>query len=530
MNELKPRPARKPKKECRKVAGWERIREGYAEYLHDESRLEAPRIEVLHFPTTAEEVTSAVLSARQAGHRIAVSGARTGITGAAVPFGAEEMISLDHMKRRPVVRRDQDGNWYVHVVAGTSLSELTDALDHGLCDYPEGKPKRPLFYPVDTTETSAHLGGTIATNASGARTLYYGPTRRWVKWLKIVMADGRILELRRGEVRAADGALVYQRQDGSRTEMRVPDLPIPRTKHTGGYYLKSDMDAVDLFIGSEGTLGIVVEAELGLAEKPANRLFLTQFVAGQEEAVELVVASTHRDHLSPLALEYIGPRAMALLRSMGRETPAYVEVARLPDDAAAAVYMEFAFGEEGRLDALYAALREVLGEVGLDPARSWAGFTQKDMEEMKRLRHAVPETVNAIIGQRRARVAELHKLSTDMAVPVESLRAMMAFYRQRLEASALEFVVFGHIGDGHVHVNILPKTAAEVEQAEELYMEFAQEAVRQGGSVAAEHGIGRIKKKFLPMQFSEPDLEAMRAVKRALDPEGILNSGVLLDV
>jgi FAD/FMN-containing dehydrogenase len=109
-----PQPARKPKSECRKVAGWERIREGYAEYLHDESRLEAPRIEVLQFPTTAEQVALAVLSARQAGHGIAVSGARTGITGAAVPIGAEEMISLEHMKRKPVVRRDEDGNWYVH--------------------------------------------------------------------------------------------------------------------------------------------------------------------------------------------------------------------------------------------------------------------------------------------------------------------------------------------------------------------------------------------------------------------------------
>ncbi|MHC4592314.1 MAG: FAD-binding oxidoreductase [Planctomycetota bacterium] len=320
--------------------------------------------------------------------------------------------------------------------------------------------------------------------------------------------------------------LLYRRQDGSCTEMRVPDLPIPQTKHTGGYYLKSDMDAVDLFIGSEGTLGIVVEAELGLTERPANRLFLTQFVPGQEAAVELVMACRHRNNLSPLALECIGPRAMALLRGMGRETPAYLEVARLPDDAAAAVYMEFAFCKEAELDAIYAALKEVLGEVGLDPARSWAGFTQKDMEEMKRLRHAVPETVNAIIGQRRARVAELHKLSTDMAVPVESLRAMMGFYHQRLEESGLEFVVFGHIGDGHVHVNILPKTAAEVEQAEELYMEFAREAVRQGGSVAAEHGIGRIKKEFLPIQFSESDSSANRIWKRCAPSSALLTRRV----
>jgi D-lactate dehydrogenase (cytochrome) len=220
---------------------------------------------------------------------------------------------------------------------------------------------------------------------------------------------------------------------------------------------------------------------------------------------------------------------MGLLRSMGQQTPAYVEVARLPDDAAAAVYAEIPFEDEAELDAIYGALREVTAAAGLDPAHSWAGFSDKDLEEMKRLRHAVPETVNSIIGRRKVEVPELHKVGTDMSVPLDSLPQMMAFYRRRLDEAGLESVIFGHIGDGHVHVNILPRTAAELDQAEDLYMDFAREAVRLGGSVAAEHGIGRIKRKFLPIQFAEGDLDAMRAVKRAFDPTGLLNPGVLFE-
>ncbi len=527
MNELSPRPAPEMESSHRKVTGREQVRRSYAQYLGDESRLTAPPVEVLHFPTDAGEVAAALREARRAGHRVAVSGGRTGITGGAVPVGAEEIISLEELTHTPRLLRLSDGGWAVRVGAGTTLEELNDALAHGLCTYPDERPERPLFYPVDTTETTAQVGGTIATNASGARTLHYGPTRQWVEWLRVVTSDGRVLELRRGEVRARDGAFRYRRQDGERVEVPIRPLPIPATKHTAGYCLRPEMDALDLFVGSEGTLGIVVEAELRLTEKPPNRLFLTQFVPGPEVAVELVTACRAVAELEPLAMEYVGPAALALLRSKGRETPAYMEVARLPEGVAAALYLEIPFEDEADLDAIYEALTGVLDFFGLEPERSWAGFAEPDLEGMKRLRHAVPEAVNAVIGRRKNRVPELHKVGTDMAVPLPHLSEMMDIYRRALVESELEHVIFGHIGDGHLHVNILPNSLAELERAEELYARFAGEVVRLGGSVAAEHGIGRIKKKFLAIQYSPEEIRAMRAVKDALDPEGLLNPGVL---
>jgi D-lactate dehydrogenase (cytochrome) len=146
---------------------------------------------------------------------------------------------------------------------------------------------------------------------------------------------------------------------------------------------------------------------------------------------------------------------------------------------------------------------------------------------MKAFRHAVPEHVNGIIGRRKRDVPGLHKVGTDMAVPDERLEDALALYRSRLGESGLEHVIFGHIGDNHLHVNILPRSEEELERAMDLYGTFAEEVVEMGGSVAAEHGIGRLKKLFLPIQFDEEELAAMQAVKDVLDPQGLFNPGVL---
>ena len=529
MNELRPRQVTGSQTGYISVSGAEEVAARCAQYLHDESRLQGGGVSVVHFPASTEQVAAAVRSAGARGHRVAVSGGRTGLTGGAVPEGCQEIISLERLTPTPVVLPDGDGGWSVRVGAGTTVGGLEEALKHGTFECPGERPGRPLFYPVDTTEPSAQIGGTIATNASGARTLHYGPTRRWVKWIRAVMADGRVLDLRRGQVRAEGGILLYAQEDGRSRELRIPDLKMPPTKNTAGYYLKGGMDAIDLFIGSEGTLGIITEAELGLVEKPEKQLFLTLFLEAEETALRLVEACLENEGIAPLALEHLGPNALMLLRRRRSESGARSEVPPLPESAQAALYLEFAFEEESDLDRLYAELLEMFSSLGVDPRASWAGFSEKILEEMKTLRHALPEAVNAIIGQRKAAVPELRKFGTDMAVPAGALRTIMRFYRTRLEESGMEYVVFGHIGDGHLHVNMLPHSTAEMEQAGALYTEFAREVVRLGGSVAAEHGIGRIKRTLLPLQFSETEIASMRDIKRALDPQDLLNPGVIFD-
>ena len=528
-NELRPHAAGGAGGDYRIVSDWKEIQRRCAQYLHDESRLEGQPIEYIHFPATALQVAAAVKAASRRSHRIAVAGGRTGIVGGAVPLGAEEMISLERLAFRPVVGCRADGNWAVRVGAGTTIADLTRALDSGDFDCCGEPPAEPLFYPVDTTEDTAQIGGTIATNASGARTLHYGPTRDWVNWIKVVAPDGRVLELRRGQVRASEGVLQYLQEDGTWAALHIPDIPMPPTKHTAGYFLRQDMDAIDLFIGSEGTLGVITEAELRLLPKPASRLFLTLFLDSEAQALEFVDACKCERCLEPVALEYLDPNAVALLRQKRAEVGAGSGLAALPQAARALLYLEFIFCDEEELDALYVWLLAALERLGLDSARTWAGFTEKEMHQMKELRHAVPEAVNAIIGQRKANDPQLHKVGTDMAVPHASLRSIIRLYRTLLEQRRLDYVIFGHIGDGHLHVNILPETGAQVQQAEAVYAEFARAVVESGGSVAAEHGIGRIKKRFLAIQYRPDQLAAMRGIKQAIDPCCTLNPGVLFD-
>jgi D-lactate dehydrogenase (cytochrome) len=490
-----------------------RVMEGTEEYRSDESRMQGPLPGTIYLPSTTAEVAAAVNSARKKGRRITVSGARTGIAGGAVPSEDCDMVSVEGLAFEPEIRR-VDGEWRVRVGAGTTLEELQDYLDGN-------SPETPLLYPVDSTERSASIGGTIATNASGARTLFYGPTRDWVRRLHVVMADGRVLDLERGQARADDGSL-WLLNGSERREVPIRNVPRPETKHTAGYFLQPGMDAIDLFIGCEGTLGIVTEAELALTEKPPGRLFATFFIRGDDDMVRLVRDFRRDDAPDPLALEYLDPRAAELLREDG----AHASI--LPEDMVAGLYAEFPFSSDEELDDIYESCSDILRSAGLDPAESWAGFGRRDMEQMKDLRHAVPEAVNARIGRIRREHPEVHKVGTDMAVPVGRLGEMMELYREGVGREGLRHVIFGHAGDGHVHVNILPQSGADVEAAEELYEEFARAAVRLGGSVAAEHGIGRIKKPFLRFQYSDDQMDAMRRVKNALDPDGILNPGVLL--
>ena len=152
----------------------------------------------------------------------------------------------------------------------------------------------------------------------------------------------------------------------------------------------------------------------------------------------------------------------------------------------------------------------------------------REHERLRLFRHAVPEAVNLRIARIQRDCPDITKLGTDMAVPDEHLDGMLALYRKRLEAEGLEYVIFGHIADNHLHVNILPHTEDEYARGKEIYKGFAQEAVARGGTVSAEHGIGKLKTFLLPLLYGEEGVEEMRRVKRLFDPGGRLNPGTLL--
>ena len=157
----------------------------------------------------------------------------------------------------------------------------------------------------------------------------------------------------------------------------------------------------------------------------------------------------------------------------------------------------------------------------------WFSEDEREIEKLKNFRHAVPEAVNMLIGERKKTTPGLTKLGTDMSVSDDQLENTMSMYHEGLARAGLEYVIFGHIGNNHVHVNILPRSMEEYEKGKALYLDWAKQVVTMGGSVSAEHGIGKNKTEFLKLMHGENGIREMRKLKHLFDPHGLLNQGNL---
>jgi FAD/FMN-containing dehydrogenase len=413
--------------------------------------------------------------ASRAGIPVTVAGAGTGITGARVPFGGW-VLSLEKLTRLEI----HPG--YAIAGAGVRLEDLHTAAR-----------RSGQFYPPDPTETSAFLGGNIATNASGSRSFKYGSTRRWIDGLRVVLADGRLLDVSRGQPVDFDPGTV----------------PLPRvTKNTAGYLLHPGMDWIDLFAGSEGTLGVVTEARLHLLPAPPAVLAGVVFFANDEKALDAV----DRWRTTPARmLEYLDIVSLSLLRTRYPDIPAEARAAILFDQ-------ELTSEEDPETDRWL----DRIETAGALAEASWFAISDADRERFRRFRHVLPELVNDTV--RRSGALKMH---TDYAVPLDRSREMLAYYRSRLDQEFPgRYVIFGHIGDAHVHVNLF-SSPENPEPAVKLLEEFARHAVALGGTVSAEHGLGKRKAHLLHLQYAPEHLESMRAVKRRLDPGNILGRGTL---
>jgi FAD/FMN-containing dehydrogenase len=444
-------------------------------YLEDASgyRGHAERVFV---PADEAGVAAVLREAIACSTPVTIAGAGTGITGARVPFGGW-VLSLEKLNRveiRPGL---------AIVGAGAPLSELHAAAQR------DGQ-----FYPPDPTETSASIGGTIATNASGSRSFLYGSTRRWIEGLRVAMADGRVAYVNRGDEVDFDPGTV----------------PLPAvTKNTAGYPLRPGMDWIDLFAGSEGTLGVVTEARLRLLPMPKALMGGVVFFADDARALDAVEA--WRPVAGLRMLEYLDAPSLDLLHPRYPEIPAAARAALL-------IEQELAGDDDPAVDAWLERVEQAAAFVD----ESWFALSTADRERFRRFRHALPELVNETVRRSGAL-----KMNTDYAVPFARNREMLAYYRQRLETEFPgHYVIFGHIGDAHVHVNIF-SDPADPNRASDLLLEFARHAVELGGTVSAEHGLGKRKAHLLDIQYTPRQLEAMRAVKRRLDPANILGRGTL---
>ena len=525
-----------PSKEGMKIIeGYERIRNNYPDYLKDESNIGDGRAEKLFFPVNIQNIAWIIKEAKAKKKSITTSGGRTGICGGAVPPGGW-LISLDKMKRIVDIscQEHSDGGFtpFITLEPGVRLSEITQMLkenNFGItnkCVELIKNSKIKFFYPPDPTETSATIGGTVATNASGARTLKYGPTRNFIAGLEVVLANGYLLSIKRGEVISKDG-FFYLKGDQIKMKIPSPKYKIPDTKHSAAFFSAEPMDLIDLFIGSEGVLGIITSITIRVIPEPKYIVSGLAFFNDEDNVVNFVENS--RKTVSDVAcLEYFDLKAIKLLQDLRKEQGPVSEVPQLPDSVMAVYFETFSKDIEmvkRSLDEWKIAIIMAHGIVD----DSLASIDPKDLNRFKIIRHSVPEMINKKISGIKKRVPSVHKVGTDMAVPDGYLKPMLSFYRRNLDSTDIEYIVFGHIGNNHLHVNMIPKNELELRVAEDLYVKFAKKAVDFNGSVSGEHGIGKLKKKYLKIQFSSEDIRKMEIIKATLDPENILNQGDLFD-
>jgi FAD/FMN-containing dehydrogenase len=446
-------------------------------YLEDASGAKghADRICV---PQDEAELLGLLREATRAHAPITIAGGGSGLTGGRVPFGGW-LISMEKFRRL-----DVDAG-KATVGAGVTLQELHAAAK-----------TTGQFYPPDPTETMAFLGGCIANNSSGSRSFMYGATRRWIERLRVALPSGEILDFRRGD----------------KIDFDVPVIPQPASKkHSAGYPLRPGMDWIDLFTGSEGTLGVVIETEVRLLLIPKALLNGIIFFPSDEAGLQAL--ESWRSVPGLRMLEWVDDPALRMIERRYPDVPAA---------AKAALIIEQTADDDGSVDAWVTRL----AETGAFEEKSWFGLTDADRERFRKFRHALPET-SLEISQRNG----FPSLGTDFSVPVDKHREMLAFYRERMvRIMQGHYCIFGHAGDAHPHVNMLPTTQAEFDAGTEALSVFARQSVKLGGSVAAEHGLGKRKAKFLPIQYSAEHIEAMKAVKRRFDPEWRLGRGTLFEL
>jgi D-lactate dehydrogenase (cytochrome) len=495
------------------------IAERFAGHLSDESRLQG-RAAALAFPRCEADVCEILLR----GQPVTASSGRTGIVGGAVPRGG---IALSVQRMDALnVEQGADGGWVARCGPGVSLEVLAAEL---------AKHPQRLFFPPNPTETTAQVGGAVAANASGGRTYKWGATRQYVRALRVVLSCGEVLALRRGECLANADGFEVELTDGSVLKVPVPRIDMPAIKSAAGYYARPGMDLVDLFVGSEGTLGIITEATLGLEKLPESTISVMGFFPQEEKALDFVRALRGEvETEAPLpegvqAIEYFDSRSLDLLRQTRAAEGANTEIPEIPADIRAGVFVELVgpVADEGRRLESTAKLLE---EFDSDPEADWAGLEKRERAKLAAFRHALPEAVNSLIGRAQQEHPGLTKVGTDMAVPSRALGEMVAAYHRALGEAGLRYVIFGHVGESHLHVNVLPTNMAEYARAKQVYLELARNAVALGGTVSAEHGIGKLKKPFLEVMYGPEGVEEMRGTKRALDPRGLLGPGTLFDL
>lgn len=414
------------------------------------------------FPETEAEIAEYLLQAAEAQQPIITVGASTGLTGATFPQNGEWLLSLANYRK--ILALDEE-TLTLQVQAGVTLAEIQAYL-----------ASTAYFYAPDPGSKQATIGGTAATNAGGMRAVKYGVTRENIRSMVVFLADGRKLTV---------GSL--------------------NNKDSSGYDLK------DLFIGSEGTLGVITELGLKLRPKPAV-------------TVSVLIGFEHLDDLAPVVYQILGSSLQpAALEFFDREAIQYAE--KFLKEVFLAIKGECFLlltldgpDEESLIQQL-----EQMSEASESwKKQSFRSLTNEESLRIWRLRGAIGAGIEDVTQQE----------PLDIVVPINQITATIKRLRVVCLQSNLRAVFFGHAGDGNIHICLLREGLVQAEWEERLDVvlhQIYQEVAKRGGLPSAEHGIGLLKKPYFLEAIDPVKLQVMQQLKQTLDPQNRLNPGKIFD-
>lgn len=497
----------------------------YCEYARDESRFTGACTGVI-LVKSEEDIARAIAS----GEPFTVQGAKTGITGACVPQGCKA-LNLAGFSGITGLREEAEG-FFVSVRPGTLLSDLRNALakkafftegwsESSLKALERFRSSPEITFGPDPTEDTATIGGMFATNAGGPATLLYGHTGNNTAAIDVRLANGERWHIERGSF-IFDETGCCPLPNGERLCVVYPNgAPLLKPLQPG-----AGTDLVDLFAGSEGMLGVVEQLWLKLIPKPQVKWSVVFFHDSVECAatfLDAILSAKEGWGCALSALEYLDGKSLSLFSSFKEKQSRLASIPEFPEGAACAVIAELCASNPDDAEAALGELLELFCEAGGNEDATWAADTADEIEKFRLLRHAVPEAVNSTIDLRRIECPTLTKLAADVCRKNAPLAELLPYLTRKLDQLGMDYALFGHAGEKHFHVNLIPKNESEHRQGADFLFELTRETAQNGGRIVAENGVGKLKQELIQKLLPEDHLELMRRIKRFFDPAGILN-------
>lgn len=477
----------------------------------------------LYIPENTEELQNLVKELYVSNQCYTISGAGTGLVGGRVPNDGS-VISMEKFDK--ILEFDGEKG-YVIAEAGVSWAKLGSFLeDNG------------YFLPPNPTEYNSSIGGNVAHNSSGSRSYKYGAIRNFVLELEVILPTGEFLSLQRqnSSQQSKDGKIRFTAEN-KLIEIETFSLPMPNVKNASGYYIQYHMHLIDLFIGSEGTLGTITKMKFAVSKMPKNLIGFVVYFDNINKLLDFVdfLKFTKSQDWNKSEIE-LGTDTRALPRLIEFfDTNALKVISEkypIPKQAKYALWLEQEIEptvEKTDLSRVEGILLENWSKQIQKYSDlfdyTWVAMTDKEHKEMSEFRHYLPLQ----IYEKLAKDNQI-KIGTDTAVEDKYFREYYMFFTSELLKTKLYSITFGHIGNNHLHINLFCKNEIEKQIALDFYHRLIEKTIKLGGTISAEHGVGKLKKTYFKMMYSEEHIKKMIDIKLKFDPKNLLNRGNIFDI